>query len=463
MSTVATKGWALGLTAIFLASLPFVNPWVRGDGVGYYAYVRSLLIQHDLNFEQDWLHGNSSFVAGRVDNQGHILSNQYTATGHLDNHFSIGPALLWSPFLLLTHGFVIGAKSVGYDVPADGFSRPYRITMAISTSIYGFVGLLCAFDLARQYYGGAWSFLSTVAIWFGSSFPVYAYFNPSWSHAHSVFAVSLFLWYWHRTREEKGWARWAIVGALASLMVTVYYINAVFLLVLAPEAIAHGELTLSRLQQHALLALVFIISLLPTFITRSIIYGSPFESGYPPLNTWSWTSPRFLQVLFSADHGLLTWTPILVPALAGLVLFWRKSPWFGGGLLLSFMAYLYCIASYVDWDGLSSFGNRFFVSCTPLFVIGLAAFLQSVAHKIENSAYYWGLVGCVVLLVLWNLGFAFQWGMQIVPAHGPVSWGEVIGNQFVAVPKQLRAGLHSYFTKRAVMMQEIELKERSRD
>ena len=31
------------LTALFLMSLPFVNPWVRGDGVGYYAYARSLL------------------------------------------------------------------------------------------------------------------------------------------------------------------------------------------------------------------------------------------------------------------------------------------------------------------------------------------------------------------------------------------------------------------------------------
>ena len=94
------------LTALFLLSLPFVNPWVRGDGVGYYAYARALLIDHDLNFEQDWLHGNASFVEGRVDARGQILPSQYTSTGHLDNHFSAGPALLWSPFLTLTHGIV---------------------------------------------------------------------------------------------------------------------------------------------------------------------------------------------------------------------------------------------------------------------------------------------------------------------------------------------------------------------
>jgi len=49
------------LLAIFLVTLPLVNPWVRGDGVNYYAYVRSLLVQHNLSFEADWRHANLSF------------------------------------------------------------------------------------------------------------------------------------------------------------------------------------------------------------------------------------------------------------------------------------------------------------------------------------------------------------------------------------------------------------------
>ena len=38
----------LGL--IFLLSLPLLNPWVRGDGVGYYALVRAPLIEQRLEF-----------------------------------------------------------------------------------------------------------------------------------------------------------------------------------------------------------------------------------------------------------------------------------------------------------------------------------------------------------------------------------------------------------------------------
>src|ERR1035438_4651825 len=55
---------------LFLLTLPLVNPWVRGDGVGYYAYLRSALIDHDLRFENDYLAGNPSFVMSRVDAQG---------------------------------------------------------------------------------------------------------------------------------------------------------------------------------------------------------------------------------------------------------------------------------------------------------------------------------------------------------------------------------------------------------
>jgi len=81
------------------------------------------------------------------------------------------------------------------------------------------------------------AFLATVAIWWASSLPVYMYFNPSWSHAHSAFAVALFLWYWHGTRQQRGTRQWCILGAIAGLMLDVYYPNAMVLAVLVVEAV----------------------------------------------------------------------------------------------------------------------------------------------------------------------------------------------------------------------------------
>src|SRR5579872_2637471 len=103
----SSSWYARLLFLFFLLTLPLVNPWVRGDGVGYYSYVRSVLIDHDLNFENDYLAGNESFVKSRTDAAGHLLPEMYTKTGRVENHFSVGPAILWAPALFTVHGLVL--------------------------------------------------------------------------------------------------------------------------------------------------------------------------------------------------------------------------------------------------------------------------------------------------------------------------------------------------------------------
>jgi hypothetical protein len=205
------------LLLLFFLSLPLINPWVRGDGVGYYAFGRALLIQHDLNFKQDWLRANLSFRMGRTDAQGNILPTEYTLTGHLDNHFSVGPAILWSPFLLAAHLGVLSYDALGGHVPADGFAKPYVASMALGTALFGFLSLWISFHLSRKYLAERWAFLATLGIWFATSLPVYMYFNPSWSHPLSAFAVALFVWYWDRTRDGRSWSEGVILGAIGGL------------------------------------------------------------------------------------------------------------------------------------------------------------------------------------------------------------------------------------------------------
>jgi hypothetical protein len=80
-----------------------MNPWVRGDGVGYYAFARALLIQHNLDFTADYQHANRGFREARLDSDASPKELFRTSTGHLDNHFSVGPAMLWAPLLICTH------------------------------------------------------------------------------------------------------------------------------------------------------------------------------------------------------------------------------------------------------------------------------------------------------------------------------------------------------------------------
>src|SRR5580704_8787691 len=333
--------WLLGL---FVLSLTLINPWVRGDGVGYYAFARAILIQHSLDFTPDYNAANASFRDARLDENGNPKPVFRTATNHLENHFTVGPAILWAPFLIVAHVGVLVARALGSSVAADGFSAPYRFAMALGTAVYGFLGLLLAMRLASKYVGERWAFLATVAIWWASSLPVYMYFNPSWSHAHSAFVAALFLWYWHETRDARTLGRWILLGALAGLMLNVYYPNAILFVILPFEAAREYSAAMRKatpstprvsqlMARHLVFSITLIFCMLPTFIVHRIIYGSMLDTGYIPINQWLWRSPYLFSVLFSANHGLLSWTPLLLFALIGLVAFWRSEPRVGAAFL----------------------------------------------------------------------------------------------------------------------------------
>src|SRR5579864_5218271 len=465
------------LFVLFIISLPIVNPWVHGDGVGYYAYAHALLIHHDLQFETEWKAGNSSFTQGRVGSNGEILASQYTATHHLDNHFTVGPAILWAPFLIVVHLLILLLNALGAHISADGFGRPYLLTMALATAGYGFCGLLLCFRLAREFVAERWAFLAVAGYWFASSLPVYMYLNPSWSHAQTLFSVALFLWYWHRTRTHRNLPQWIALGLLAALMVNVYYLNAVWLLIPAFEALpkyfqtfannreprsAHAppESFARLLAVHFTFVIVFLVGMLPTFITRKIIYGGYFKTGYPGAHEWFWTSPVPGSVWFSSDHGLFSWTPILLLAVVGLVLFLHYDRTLAIYLLIVFAVFSYVLACYVNWDGISSFGNRFFISIGPAFILGLAVLLDRVLSgwASERKPFICGAL-VVALFAAWNTGFIIQWGDHLIPVRGEISWRTMVYNQFCVVPAKLWDTADSFLFHRNRLLHQIEQKD----
>jgi hypothetical protein len=455
------------LVAIFLLSLPLVNPIVHGDGVGYYAYARAPLIEHTFHFEEDWRHANLNFAQSRTGPDGQLLPQEFTETGHVSNLFTIGPALLWAPFLLSAHALVHLLNFGGLQIPVDGFSFPYILAMAFGTAFYGFLGLLFSFCLAKKYMEERWALLATIAIWWASSLPVYMYFNPAWSHAHSAFAAALFLWYWDHTRENRTTPQWLILGLIAGLMVDIYFPNSIFLLLpmieslqdylaLKTRPVAIGSL----FARNILFALTLLIAFLPTILTRRIIFGGYFRFGSYSHLSWDWSAPHWRAVLFSTDHGVFSWTPLLAFALLGLVFVPHGARLRALYLALVVAGFYYLISSYPYWDGLSSFGNRFFISLTPIYIFGLAALLQRFASffRLQQVALTVSsaLLAC---FVLWNLGFIYQWGAHLIPARGPVSFREVAYNQFFTVPEKLSGHLRTYIFHRHQLMQQIEQKD----
>ena len=463
------------LFILFILTLPFVHRSVFSDGKGYYAYLRSPLIDHNLRFASDWNdppvkllqecracpvsakqywnHPANTLLF--VNLNGHIYANPITKTGHLPNFYTVGPAMLWFPFVGVAHLAVLAADRLGFSVPADGHSWPYILALSGATALYGFLGLYLSFQLAKNFVEERWAFLATLGIWFASSLPTTMYLEPSWSHTHSAFCVSLFLWYWYRTRDDRSWRQWIVLGLISGLMVDVYLANGIFLLAPAIDCVLaysriwrDPQLLWKSFRLHLLFAASAIVAFSPMLITREIVFGNPFTFGMYANVAWNWRSPAFRAVLFSPKVGLFVCTPILLLAVLGLFALCRLDRKMGWTCLLLAGAFYWLISVYPWWNGMYSFGNRFFISLTPVFVLGLAAaFSWSARLWSDSPAAARRLVPITALLVLWNFGLMYQWShfLFFPEGVGQVSWSEVLYDQFHEVPRDVFSDLSASF------------------
>jgi hypothetical protein len=92
-----------------------------------------------------------------------------------------------------------------------------------------------------------------------------------------------------------------------------------------------------------------------------------------------------------------------------------------------------------------------------LFVLGLAVLFSEFASWLKRIGGAQLIAGSVTgLLIIWNLGFIFQWGTHLIPVRGPISWKQMAHNQVVVVPERLITDVEAYLGNRKALMQQIE-------
>jgi hypothetical protein len=150
-----------------------------------------------------------------------------------------------------------------------------------------------------------------------------------------------------------------------------------------------------------------------------IIIGSDYS-----LNSFNFLNPKLQLVLFSPQHGLIYWTPIVAICLMGLALFTIKNRLPGIMFILCFACQWYINAAWHCWSFGNAFGARAFINCTPFFVVGLATVLDCKLLPIYITRLVLGS------LVAANLLFVSQFILHMVSGSGPVLWSTVFSNQF---------------------------------
>ena len=374
---------------------------IDGDGIQYYAYVRSMVFDADFNFFNDYqlLYGNDD---------GGVWTTTRTSTDHAINLMSIGPALLWLPAFLLAYATSWSINLFGAQIPLDGIALPFQLSAGLAGIAYATAGTCLCFRIAKHLFTAESAFWAVLVTWLASPAIYYSLSAPAYSHATSLFAVALFVDNWYRTRERTELTRYILLGVLTGLVTLVRWQDAIIVLFPLTES-AYGLLTRKTtftvtVQRLGVMAVAAVLTFTPQMLAWYAIYGQLLLTPQGS-NFMRWTDPQVLSVLFSWNHGLFSWTPGLLVASCGLYWLVKRDRVLGLASALVIFTAIYINASVEDWWAGEAFGARRFISYTVLFAIALTA-LTSALDSFRRPN--WVRFAAICLIIL-NVLFMTQY------------------------------------------------------
>jgi hypothetical protein len=400
------------LTACFAIGIALqlqLGARLQSDGFYYFAYLRSMAFDRDVNFLDDYR------MLGLGDK---TYLFQPTRTGHAESAWTIGPAIVWSPFFAVGHVTAVRLRAAGADVATDGTSFPYRQAVCVASLFYGLLGCWFAYRLTRLFFPGRLALPAVVLTIAGSFMLWYLVKEPSMTHAASMMSVAGFIWAWAATIESRTGAtpgrrallQWALLGAVIGVSAMIRWQNALFALLPGIDALrvlvgAGRRGDRAALRHTVLGSAIFlacaIVAFLPQMLAWRAIYGTLLARS-PVGPQIRWTDPHLVDILWSARNGLFSTAPVVYLGAIGLVVFAVARPAVGLPALLAVLVMAYFNACIQDWWGSAGFGGRRFDGLIPLLCLGLAAFLDRAARIVQRHA-AGSVVAALTVLALWNL------------------------------------------------------------
>jgi uncharacterized membrane protein YGL010W len=378
---------------------------IDGDAIQYYAYLRSLVIDRDVDFTNDYPLLYTPADSSKPDN---VWLSSQTSRGRPPNLMSIGPALLWAPAFLATYATVALLRGLGLAIPLDGLAAPFLLSVGVAGIGYATLGAFFCYRSCRLLFPARPALWGALVAWLATPAVYYSLISPAYSHATSLFASALFCFVWLNTRGSDGIRRDVWLGILAGLATLVRWQDIVILVLPLSElawSVAKGRSRLASSALHATVMLgVAVTMLLPQFFAWQAIYGRlflvPQGGGF-----MQWSSPALASVLLSLRHGLFSWTPAVLVAVLGFYYLVRRDAVVGWSAVVVFLLAVYINASVSDWWAGEAFGARRFVGYSVLFALGLAALFAGDFWQKRPALLRW----TAAALVVYNLLFLLQY------------------------------------------------------
>lgn len=419
----SAAGWVLAaLFAAGVAAQLQLGARLQSDGFYYFAYLRSIVFDRDVELSNDYR------LLG-LDDKPHLFVP--TPTGYAQSAWTIGPAIVWSPFFAAAHPIAARLQASGADVNTTGTSYPYRQAVCIAGLFYALLGCWFMRGLVSSFFDARLATGAVVLTITGSFMVWYMVKEPSMTHAPAMAGVAGFTWLWVRTRGTRSLAGWALLGGIAGFITLIRWQNALFAILPAWEAaallVASARAGDRRGVRNILTAgMLFTVSAVAAFVPQMLawksIYGS-YLAVSPVGPQIRLSDPQLVDILFSSRNGLFPWSPVLYLGAIGLGLFAWIRPAVGLPMIAAVAAMTWFNASIQDWWGSDGFGGRRFDGTLPLFAIGVAAIMKVAADLVARHPLRTvGVFGA--MLAAWNLALMSAAQDGAFRIGQPVSFGD---------------------------------------
>jgi hypothetical protein len=389
---------ALAIVALFQD-----RPWkplevFDWDAGGYYVYLPSAFIYHDLGRADSLQRIAEATKPGKT----RVLGLRELPNGRVISKYPLGVALGELPWFAGAHAY-----AHLHGDPADGFSRPYQHSIMLAGLVYGLLGLWLVRKLLLRFFDDRTTAWALAGVGLGTNFFAYTAYDAAMAHA------ALFMWQaallyctvrWYETFR----VRWAAgIGLFLGLAVLCRPTEILYVII----PLAWGLTSWAPVQQRPGLLLRHSHQLMVAAVIGLAVLSLQLLFWHGTSRQWllysygnehfDFIRPHIIDGLFSYRKGWLLYTPLVGLMLLGVVAARRVLPAVVAPVLLLLPLLIYVTFSWGEWAYGGGFSARPLVSVYPLLALPLGALLVW-ARQTAWSKVVHGLVALCIVLNLWQ-------------------------------------------------------------
>jgi len=358
-----------------------VDDHIRADGVGYYDYLPSLLIHHDL-IRKDIPYRDDPVLYHRI---GRIKAYVDYQNFKVDK-YPCGTALLQLPFF--TYTFLTTARNGEMQ---DGYQPPFQKAVFYAAIFYLFLAVFFLKKTLGLYNVKKYVIiLSQVLLVLATSVTHYANVEAGFSHVYSLFAVTAFIYFTGSYFKIKNTNHFILACLFLGLILILRQINILIILFIpflagSFQNLKGGFVLLwhnykKLLTGILLIFVVFFIQCMLWYLQTGhfLLYSYQGES-------FHFLNPHMIELLFSYRKGLFVYTPIVFISIFGLVWLVYKRKYYWVLTWLSFFIILtYVLSSWESWYYGGSYGLRAYIDFFAIFFIPYAVMVDGLGKGLKT-------------------------------------------------------------------------------